>query len=165
MKQELTDEIVAAYDAFIRALDKFSNEEFNVSPFAGSWTPGQVADHIFKSTKGIPDRNTTASNRQHDEKIPLIENGFLNFEVKMKSPDFVYPDAGPFNKKEMIEKLNSVKEKHKVRIAERDLTAMCVEFELPRIGQATRYEWFKFIIAHVKRHTHQLNNMMPQAQS
>jgi hypothetical protein len=159
MKEQLSKDMSAAFDGFINALDRFSESAFNHPVTEGGWSPGQVADHIFKATKAIPDKNTIPSDRLYNEKIDAIERQFLNFETKLKSPDFVYPEPGPFDKNQMLLLLQSVKEKHKLRIAERDLTEICVGYELPYIGTMTRYEWFSFIIVHVKRHTYQLNNM------
>lgn len=162
MKEQLSHDIAQAYDNFIAALDRFTDDEFNKPPFEGSWTPGQVADHIFKATKGIPDKITAPSERRYDEKIDLMEKQFLNFETKLKAPDFVYPDNGPFDKNQLLLLLQSLKEKHMTRIEERNLGELCTGFELPSLGELTRYEWFRFIIVHLKRHTHQLTNMRIQ---
>jgi hypothetical protein len=50
-------------------------------------------------------------------------------------------------------------EKHKEKINHTDLTALCMGFELPKIGTMTRYEWFRFLAAHTTRHLYQLKNI------
>lgn len=159
IKTNLVEYIVKVGDEFIATVDKFSDEQINEVPFPGSWTPGQVADHIIRATGDIPDRYTEASNRPYDEKVKDIEAMFLNFETKFKSPDFVTPSNGPFKKEEIVKSLKALLEKHKTKIPGVDISALCLKFELPVIGTMTRYEWYSFIATHTKRHLFQLNNI------
>lgn len=158
--EDLRLALTNAYQDFISTLEQFDDEQINKNPFKGSWTPGQVADHIIKATGGIPDKYTEPANRPFDEKVAAMESVFLDFEAKFKSPDFVVPDSGPFNKQILIKTLHSLLERHLQKTADADLTALCLKFELPTIGAMTRYEWMKFIVAHTKRHKFQLNNML-----
>ena len=52
-RETLAEEIQQSADEFIATLSRFSNEQLNTVPFAGSWTAGQVADHIRKATDGV----------------------------------------------------------------------------------------------------------------
>ncbi|MBL7696872.1 MAG: DinB family protein [Chitinophagaceae bacterium] len=159
-KTDLVNLITKVGNEFIDAVDKFSDEEINMVPFPGSWTPAQVADHIIKATGDIPDRFTEKADRQYDQKVGEMENVFLDFNAKYKSPDFVQPAGGPFKKEELIKSLQAILEKHKSKIPQVDLSAVCLRFELPAIGTMTRYEWYRFFVAHTKRHLFQLNNML-----
>lgn len=152
--------ITQTSNAFINTLDNFSDEQVNEVPFTGSWTPGQVADHIIKATGGIPDRYTEEPQRPIDEKVAPMEAVFLDFVAKYKSPDFVVPGGGPFDKGELIDVLKGIQSKHVARIREVDLGAVCLNFELPGIGKMTRYEWYRFIAAHMQRHLFQLKNIL-----
>ena len=160
LQVELISGINSAYDSLISVLERFSDTEINIIPFEGSWTPGQVATHIINSTGGIPDKNTSQAGRPYDGKVELMESVFMDFDKKLKSPDFVLPGDGPFVKSELIHQLQTLKAKHAHKILNIDPTALCLDFELPSIGKMTRYEWFKFIIIHSKRHLFQLNNIL-----
>lgn len=159
LQDELSRQLTTVYYDYISTLEQFSGEQINEIPFEGSWTPGQVTDHIIKATSGIPDKYTEKIDRPYDQKVDLMESVFLNFEVKFKSPDFVIPGNGPFDKSSLIQTLHSTLNNHLKKIAGTDLTALCLKFELPTIGTMTRYEWFKFIIAHMTRHHRQLKNI------
>lgn len=160
LQEELNASLKGVYHDFISTLEKFSNEQINEVPFEGSWTPGQVAEHVVKATSGIPDKYTEISSRPYDEKVGKMESVFLDFGAKFKSPDFVVPGNGPFNKEMLIKSLRSNLERHLQKTAETDLTALCLKFELPTIGTMTRYEWLRFIVTHMKRHQFQLQNIL-----
>jgi hypothetical protein len=160
LQEELSIALTNVYHNYISTLEKFGDQQINEVPFEGSWTPGKVTDHIIKATSGIPDKHTEPAARPYDEKVPLMESVFLDLTSKFKSPAFVVPGDGPFNKTELIEKLRSLLHKHLQKIANMDVTALCLGFELPTIGTMTRYEWFRFIVAHIKRHHFQLNNIL-----
>jgi hypothetical protein len=156
----LANEVGESADTFIQLISKFNNVSLNTVPFTGSWTPGQVANHIIKATDGIPDEKTKNSDRSIDELVPAIKNVFLDFNVKYKSPEFVVPDAGPFDKNSTLADLERIKQKNIDIALTKDLSALCLGFSLPAFGYLTRYEWLKFIIFHTQRHIHQLQEMM-----
>jgi hypothetical protein len=160
IKEPLTRLLTETYNDFIFALKQFTDEQINEIPFEGSWTPGQVADHIIKATRGIPDQYTVSVDRLWDEKIDELEKVFLDFKAKYKSPDFVIPREGPFEKSKLIHTLEGIMQTHKNNILEKDLSSLCLNFELPGIGTMTRYEWYRFIVMHTKRHLFQLNNIL-----
>jgi hypothetical protein len=160
LQEELTYALTDIYRKFISTLQKFDDKQINEIPFEGSWTPGRVADHIIKATGGIPDRDTTPADRPYNEKVAQMESVFLDFEAKYTSPSFVVPGSGPFEKKLLIASLHSLLERHLQKVNDTDLTALCLKFELPGVGTMTRYEWFRFIVAHMKRHQFQLENIL-----
>lgn len=160
LQQELNMFLKNIYNSFISKLEKFSSEQINEIPFEGSWTPGQVTDHIIKATSGIPDKYTEPVTRPYDAKVDLMESVFLNFETKFKSPEFVVPGNGPFEKDALIQTLRKTLDGHLQKISDTDLTALCLKFDLPTIGTMTRYEWFRFIHAHTIRHHRQLKNIL-----
>src|SRR5688572_7956116 len=159
IQDELVKSITEVYNEFINYLELFTEEQINELPFPDSWTAGQVTEHIIKATGGIPDKYTGPPDRAFDKKVNEMESVFLDFNAKFKSPDFIVPGNGPFNKSALIKTLNDIRAKHIHNIKEADLTAVCLNFELPTIGTMTRYEWYRFIIAHMKRHLFQLKNI------
>jgi hypothetical protein len=139
----------------------FNEEQLNTVPFEGSWTAGQVAEHTIKALSGLSRlMNGPAEKTDRDpaEKIKGIEDLFLDFTVKMQSPDFILPSAGPQQKASL---LRSVEESKKAMLEalEKDLTLCCNGAELPGFGKLTRLEWIHFFLAHTQRHTQQLKNI------
>jgi hypothetical protein len=160
LEEELIAGISEAYDTLINSLQPLNDTDFNKVPFEGSWSPAQVADHLIKASAGIPDKKTVAPDRPYNERIALLESTFLDFEKKLKAPDFILPESHALDKKEIIQNLQAQRSRHIYKIGKSDLTALCLGFELPHLGIMTRYEWYKFIMIHIKRHQHQLNNML-----
>lgn len=155
----LAQELASVYQEYIDLIDQFPEEQINVIPFDDSWTAGQVCDHITQATSRIPDKNVADADRPIDQKIPAIEAVFLDFSTKLKSPDFVLPGPGPFNKSALLELFAELKSRHTADILAKDLSKVCLGFELPFIGSLTRYEWYRFFVIHGRRHLHQLRNI------
>jgi len=155
----LLTELRDVFEKWNAALDAFGEEEINRVPFEGSWTPGQVAEHIIKSVSALPDRHTEATQRPYDEYVTPIAEIFLNFSIKLQSPDFVLPGPGPQDKKELQKTFEGIQGRHENAVRTTDLTATCLDFELPTIGLLTRYEWIKFYLVHMQRHTWQLSKI------
>lgn len=148
--------------SLVDLLAAFTQAQLNAVPFEGSWTAGEVADHIYKFQSGIPSMmrsNTAATSRPADEKEPQLKAVFLNMETKMASPDFVYPSAGPFDKQVLIDRQQS-KTKEIVETMEAlDPGEECLDYEIPGLGRFTRLEWGCFILYHTQRHLQQMENI------
>lgn len=157
---KLTHDLLEVYDEYINIFKNFTDIQINQVPFEGSWTPGQVAEHIIKSTKRIPDRHTAPPERPIDEKLPVIESIFLDFTKKRQAPEYVDPGGGPFERSIIIQQFEELKEKHQAVLATVDLTQLCLNFELPVVGTMTRYEWYRFFVIHANRHLYQLKNIL-----
>lgn len=158
----LLDDLDRTTKKFRDAIESFDEEEINEVPFEGSWTAGQVVDHILKSESGLPGvllGDTTDTNRPVDANIPEIENIFLDFSTKLKAPDFNVPSDGPHNKAELIEAFTKERDEIRKVAAEQDLRLTASAFEFPGIGTFTRWEWLNFVVCHSKRHIHQLTNI------
>jgi hypothetical protein len=158
-RETLAEEIQQSADEFIATLSRFSNDQLNTIPFAGSWTAGQVSDHIRKATDGLPDTHTKAADRDPALYVETLTSLFLDFTVKYESPGFILPDTGPFQTKALLRELVRIKNENAAIALTKDLTHLCLDFEMPGLGHLTRYEWLKFIVAHVQRHSYQLKNI------
>ena len=146
---------------------EFGSEQVNIVPFEGSWTPGQIAEHLLKSEIGLPHllaENVTPTERPADEKVPVIESIFLNFETKLKAPEFIIPSNGPHQKELLLNSLKETRAKILNLTETTDLSMTCTAAQFPGLGVLTRWEWINFVICHSIRHTRQLRNILERPQ-
>lgn len=160
--QEILNDFTESADDLLQTLSRFSKEEFNCVPFEGSWTAGQVAEHVLKSASGVPhvlNGSVKETERAVDAMLPTLTSIFLDFSTKLQSPDFIIPSNGPHDKEEMIQAMTETMEKIKSTASTADLDKTCTSFPFPQLGEMTRLEWLFFSSSHSKRHTHQLKNI------
>ena len=162
MDNSIAKEIKESFSDLISQLSSLDQEHLNIVPFEGSWTAGQLGDHLRKSydIAGVLKGKTKETDRDPDEKAREITDLFLNFDIKMKSPDFILPTNGAVIKEEL---LGEIKERSDliVKIAStEDLSLLCLDFELPNTGFMTRFEWISFVNVHTIRHNWQLRNII-----
>lgn len=161
-----TETLLADLDSntneLLRTIAAFTNEQFNTLPFEGSWTAGKVAEHLFKSESGLSivlKGNSQPTERPADEKTEAIRSIFLDFDTKLKSPDFILPSEGRKEKETFLDGF----QKNRIAIKELaksiDLSRSFVDVPFPGLGVFTGYEWIFFITCHSIRHTRQLKNI------
>lgn len=158
--ENLKEEVKKTGAAIVEELNRFSDEELNEVPFEGSWTAGQIGEHLIKSA-GVAEvvyGRAEATLRAPDEKLPVLRM-FLDFSIKMTSPDFIVPSAGYHDKKEIVERLARVWERFGVAVETLDMNETCLDFEMPMVGLLTRLEWISFQVYHTKRHLNQLKKI------
>ena len=152
----------AAVNELIAQLDSLSDVSINGIPFEGSWTAGQIGDHLLKSYNSYTflKNNTVETTRPIDEKCASLSSLFLNFEIKMKAEptDFNYPTLSPVEKEDLLKNLRSVTSEIIGFAAHNDLGVLCLAVEFPSFGHLTRHEWLHFHTVHTQRHLRQLNN-------
>ena len=161
MKEEIVQRIHPVFEELEKVITAFSEEQINIVPFENSWTAGQVADHIIKSLTGagaLLNGNTTTADRDPEQNVKPIADLFLNYEIKMKSPDFILPGNGPFSKNQLLTAIRNGK-KEILDTINLDLNQLCLDFEFPNAGKFTRIEFLNFYNVHTERHTHQLKNI------
>ena len=145
--------------AVTEALGSFTQEQFNAIPFEGSWTAGQVADHVYKSSVAIlqslnsPGKKTE---RNVDERLPEMRNVMMDFEAKFKSPRFIVPEKSFYSKQEVMRDLQLVMEQIQEVTGTMDLAVLVNH---PVLGEITKLEMFHFLVYHTQRHIHQLRNI------
>ncbi|MDB5014957.1 MAG: hypothetical protein JWQ25_3159 [Daejeonella sp.] len=160
MEKELASEFNDTTEELLRLLLSFNNEEFNTSPFEGSWTAAQLAEHILRSdilfinTLNGPSKTTE---RQPDENIKGFKEMMLNFNSKLNSPEKIVPPAGIYQKENLLDNLSKTSLQLKYLIKTSDLSKT---YNHPILGEITRLEIFYFIIYHTQRHIHQLKNII-----
>jgi hypothetical protein len=161
-RQHMLQELEQTTHDLLQTIASFDQEMFNTIPFEGSWTAGQVAEHLLKAESGIPEvlsGPVMPAARPTDEMVPVIESIFLNFEIKLVSPEFILPSAGPHNRQVMLNGFELVRTELQGLAQTTDLTQICTSFPFPEVGELTRWEWLHFAVCHSKRHTRQLKNI------
>ncbi|RBL91803.1 DinB family protein [Chitinophaga flava] len=166
MRQQLVQEVETTGSSLLQLLSSFSEEQINTRPFEGSWTAGQVAEHITKAGNcGIVYGNVAPSDRQPDEKVTAIKELFLNFDIQMQSPEMVLPTQDSHQKEALLQEVRQIWEKLVHAAQTVPLEDTCLDFELPGFGPFTRLEWIQFINIHTKRHIHQLEKIKARLQT
>jgi hypothetical protein len=161
MTDDLIKEIKVTYSVLLQTLSRYEADEMDIIPFEGSWTAGQVAEHIIKSGSGICgflQGPTEPTHRPIDQKVATIKSVFLDFTIKMQSPDFILPTQTSHHKDAQVNTLESIRNEL-LQAATLDLSHTCTGFELPGIGMLTRLEWLYFNCFHTQRHIRQLGNI------
>ena len=157
---EETDEVLSKV---IEVVSSFTEDEINRKPFEGSWTPGEVTQHVIITLGGYIeqlDGPVMYTNRPFDERVPMLKEIFLNFEVKYQSPVSALPEAKNYNKEELVHNLEKLKYHLKNYDQTANMMLTCVAFEFPGgIGHLTRTENLHFLLYHTQRHLHQLTNI------
>jgi len=162
MEKELTNEIEHTAEELSQVIGGFAQDQFNTAPFEGSWTPGQVVEHIALYASGIlrtVEGSTGPTERNPRQMVGPLRDMFLNFSAKMQSPDFILPSDDPKDKSSMMQ---SLKESFTglARVARNeDLLVTCLGFSMPTVGHMTRLEWLSFVVVHTQRHIWQLKKM------
>jgi hypothetical protein len=135
---------------------------FDIVPFEGSWTAGQVTEHVLLSCSGLADvleGTVQPAGRNPEEHVQMLKDIFLDFGHKMKSPDFILPSDGPHDKQALSAGLaNALADIAAVAKME-DLTLTCTDFDMPGLGNLTRIELISFVDFHTRRHIHQLKSI------
>lgn len=161
-KEIILKDFTTTFNDLANSIEAFDDENFNKVPFENSWTAGQVAEHLILANTGfaaVLNAKVKETDREIDELIPRLESDFLNFDSKMQSPDFIYPEMKDYNKSEQLSKIKDIQAVTLEAIAALDLSKTCLAFELPVYGHLTRLEAIYFVIYHTQRHTHQLNKI------
>ncbi len=160
-KNEIASQIKETCSALIWALEGFGEKEFNTVPQQGGWTGGQVAQHLLLSA-GVAEAiagRTEPTSRSPDERVAAIGAIFLDYTIKLQSPNFIIPATAIYHKAEMTDKLKTVWTKLGQAVNLLDLSVTCLDAEFPTLGYLTRLEWIVFYIFHTQRHIRQLKNI------
>jgi hypothetical protein len=161
-----TSELLAEFDLssqnLIQTLNSFSEEHWNVKPVENSWSAAQVNWHLLVIEDGINRffTGTTAPSHRNGNAIIRRMDQFLENRTRTYSaPDYTQPPDEPGEKKDLIQKLESVRTQLAGHIIKQDLNVLCLDFKHFFFGELTRYEWIHFVVYHSNRHLVQLQNI------
>ena len=137
-------------------------DDLNRVPFDGSWTAGQLAEHIRLSlSSGISLMNgkTQATDRAPDKHVQDVKDLFLNFDLKFKSAPIITPEDKDYDKEALTGELRN-RFNDLINLAQtKDLTDTCLTAEFYGIGYLTGLEWAYQQVYHTQRHIQQLKNI------
>jgi len=159
MKEQLIKDFEETTVELLSILSSFSNEQFNKIPFEGSWTAGQVAEHLFKSESNIPRVLKGASKETERDAFAntaVIQSIFLDYNKKLQSPDFILPSAEKKDKHQLIKGFEQTRNELRTLIEKADLSRTFTDFPFPQVGEFTGWEWISFAICHSMRHIRQM---------
>jgi hypothetical protein len=160
--EEIAKQADQTLTGLIEIVETVPAEEFNTVPFEGSWTAGQLTQHMVMSNSGFADLlkgPVKDTERAPDAAVEGIKSAFLNFNIKMQTPDFIRPEKKNYDKDGLLAALSGIKADIITSAATLDLSKTCLSFELPVLGYVTRLEAVSFVICHTQRHIHQLKNI------
>ncbi len=165
-----TEMILAQFDAIMhdyhQVAKSISEADINTIPFAGSWTAGQLIEHLNRVNTGFakliagPDEETT---RDPLEKIEQITAIMLDVTLNTKAAPVVDPPQIKYVKSNLISTLEEIKKETDNSLQLPDIARTCTLFEVPVFGYLTRLEALHFINCHTQRHTMQLKNIIDKA--
>jgi len=158
-KEELLTAIGEAVSDMGGLMESLDEIQVNTIPFEGSWTAGQLFNHVTKSINGMPGamlKETAQAERDSEEKIAVFKKTFLDFSTKMKSPEIVIPDDGPFQKQASIQALTISFEKMKEPTKKANLNELLTGLPM---GEVTKLELLHFVLYHTQRHLHQMKKI------
>lgn len=159
---QLQEDIAIARNAILDAVASIKQDDFNTIPFEGSWTAGQVTDHINKATKDLQQLSSmpvTTTERQPDAHVPKLKDIFLDMNAKYRSPDFILPSDGPHDKEALLKNITHTWDAVAKAATGMDLSPTATGFELPGVGQLTLWENIYLGIYHTQRHAAQLRKI------
>lgn len=159
MKEQLFSEFEETTKDLFETLSLFSQEEFNKVPFEGSWTAGQVAEHLFKSESNIPrvlKGSSEETKRDAFANGDIIRQVFLDYTIKMQSPEFILPSNNEKDRDDFVNRFKETRSELKTLIETLDLNKTFTNFSFPQMGHLTGWELLCFAVCHSKRHIRQM---------
>ncbi len=160
------NEIIADIEQTINWITKLIDPTiYNQVPFEGSWTAGQVVEHILMVGNGFtqllngPNEATT---RPVDEHVSRIKTMFLDFNSKSTASPNVTPQPGVYDVQDHLTRLEKLKTGITAAINSLDLNRTCMGFDIRTFGHLTGLEAAYFFLFHTKKHVHQLQNIVNQ---
>ena len=159
--QSLTEELKTTKEELRGLVNSLNENETDTIPFEGSWTAGQLLEHLDKAVgPGILNGNVQPTDRPADEKVAMVKNIFLDFTTKFTSPDFIEPTETVHDKNVLLASLSGKFDELITASETMNLGEECLDFEVPGMGRFTRMEWIYFQMIHTQRHLHQLKNII-----
>ena len=166
-KQNYAEDFILQLNSSFREIHKLlsslDNVQLNTKISDESWTAGQLAKHVIKTSLGflrLLNGPADQVDRNPDEMVDRIKSDLLNFNMKVKAAKRVEPENINYNKEDLLNTIELINGQYTDCVKNLDLSQKCLTFKIPVYGYLTRLEAITFIIYHTQRHTHQLRNII-----
>ncbi|HMG10145.1 MAG TPA: DinB family protein [Mucilaginibacter sp.] len=163
LNQLVTIQVESTEKKLMQTIASIKQKDINQVPFEGSWTAGQVCEHVNLSVSGVINTlkaPVEVTERSPDQYAKELRDLFLNFDLKFPSAPALMPSGMDHDKKTLINTLTGTFEHLVDTIQTADLTGIFPGFKFPGMGQLTRLEWVYLTIYHTQKHIHQIKNIM-----
>ncbi|HMH31575.1 MAG TPA: DinB family protein [Puia sp.] len=158
-KKEILAAINEPISGMLELMSGLDPKEVNIVPYKDSWTAGMLFRHVSKSLKAMSkamSSDARPAERDPGEKIPELKKTFLDFSTKLKSPDFIVPEEGPYEKQAIFAELNDAYIQLRGSSVHANLSDLVKGLPL---GDITKLEILHFVLYHVQRHKHQMEKI------
>lgn len=158
----LAAQFLATTATLIGLLEAFTPETFNRKPSPTAWNAGDVAEHILLFDIRLQEILATATepaNRNPTEKVAEYTGRVTNREARLDAPPFLVPATAERTPADMVNKLQTARNKITAVIETRDLTLISTAFPHRFFGEMTAFEWIHFLDLHTQRHLPQLKEL------
>lgn len=161
-KVEMDEYLKRVFSDMEDKIEIFDVKSYNKVVADDSWTAGQIVEHVLLSAEGfneLVNGEVEETSRAFDQLKAQLKAILLSFEIKMKSPDFIYPSLKEYEPGNHTQRIQKVLQNLSKSVHSLDLTKTCLSFPLPGLGNLTRYEAIYFVIYHTERHLNQLDKI------
>ncbi|MCG3087448.1 DinB family protein [Sporosarcina cyprini] len=162
MKKLVIDHLDETRNNLMKELAYVSDDEFNSKPDLNSWSIAQVCHHLVLVEAATI--KAVAWGIKEDEKTPREPRKIdLIFDRtrKIQAPKIVEPNIEPFTVQQIIDLLNSSREKLVAFLSgiedESILTKTAVKH--PAFGELPLNQWIELIYLHEQRHIEQIKEI------
>jgi DinB superfamily len=158
-KKELLASIHSPISGMLDLMSELDSKKVNTVPYKDSWTAGMLFRHVSKSLNAMSKAmrmDGKPAGRDEGEKIPELKKTFLDFSSKMKSPEFIVPENGPYEKQAIFEELNNAFGHLKQSTTHAELPELVEGLPL---GPITKLEILHFVLYHTQRHLNQMKKI------
>jgi hypothetical protein len=171
---EVIDALARSRAALLDAVRGLSQAQLDRRPAAGTWSPGEILDHVFRAERGTARLAATRVPAALDAGLPLdpapdasVMHRLDDARVtdrsrRIAAPEFVVPAPGR-GRDELLAGLEEARTAllDAVRPASRyDLSA--IVHPHPILGPLDLYQWLLFCHHHERRHTEQIREALGQ---
>ncbi len=158
-REEVIDAVDNVANETLTELRAIGSDKLNLVPFANSWTPAQLSEHLIKSADAIAlamKKPFDKTQRDPKERLSELKAIFLDMSSKLTSPERLQPAPGPFEFEMQMLSFRASYDRMMIAADKSALDTLVTGFPL---GPLTKWELLHFTVYHTTRHLHQLREI------